>query len=463
MPVAQGVLLILSMSGAPQLQRHQQLGWAAGSLGTAVMLGTLTSFGLFYMTTYLGVGAALAGLLVGLSKGYDMLTDPLMGQISDRTHSRWGRRRPYLILGAIGAPVSIVLLFLVPAFANFNAMVVYLALALLLYATAFTLFNVPYLAMPAEMTTEPDERTLIMSQRIFFSTLGVLTITTLGPQLIRHFGGGAQGYIKMSWVMAAIVCCAMLLTFQLTKHVATVPPSRREDYGLLRQWRLVLGNRPFRFYMAAKICMFLAQTAVQGTLLYYAHFVLGRDEMLLAAYGVGYTGGSVVTLPLWNYLISKKLGKRNAFRISAIGLGLVFLSWLLAGPAEPVMALYVRFVVLGIFSAGIMIAGSAMLPDIMEYDRRTTGINQEGLYAAAFSLVEKVANALGPMIIGLLLGLTGFIESRDGILMDQPDSAVTAIRYSVSVLPCALAFAAAILIGYYDLRESATPGSQAAS
>jgi len=448
------------MSGAYQLQRHQQLGWASGSLGTAVMLGSLTSYGLFYMTTYLGVGAAIAGLLVGLSKVYDMLTDPVMGQISDRTHSRWGRRRPYLLLGAITAPLSIVLLFLIPEFSSVSATVIYLGFVLLLFATAFTLFNVPYLAMPAEMTDQPSERTLIMSQRIFFSTLGVLSITTIGPQLIRYFGGGAQGYIKMSWVMAGIVFVAMFLAFQLTRQTATIEPSRKEAYGLLRQWRLLLGNRPFRFYMGAKICMFLAQTTVQGTLLYYAHIVLGRDEMLLAAYGIGYTGGSVTTLPLWNFLISRKIGKRNAFRISAIGLGLVFLSWLLAGPAEPVSALYARFAILGVFSAGIMISGSAMLPDIMEYDRRNTGINQEGLYAAAFSVVEKVANALGPMIVGVLLGLTGFIESRDGVVLDQPAAAVGAIRFGVSVLPCMLAFAAAWLIGHYDIREPSTPGAR---
>ena len=90
-----------SMAVAHQLQRHQQLGWALGSLGTAVMLGALTSYGLFYMTTYLGIGVLLAGQLIGLSQFYDRLTDPVMGQLSDRTHSRWGRRRPYLLLAAV--------------------------------------------------------------------------------------------------------------------------------------------------------------------------------------------------------------------------------------------------------------------------------------------------------------------------------------------------------------------------
>ena len=319
-------------------------------------------------------------------------------------------------------------------------LVAYVAAVLILYATTFTAFNVPYLAMPAEMTTNPNERTLIMSQRIFFSTLGVLAISTLGPFLIRGFGGGQAGYIRMSWVMAAIVFCAMLAAFIATRNTAMLAPSERGKHSIIRQWQLVSANRPFRIYMAAKICMFLAQTTVQGTLLFFAFYVLGRDEVILAAFGVGYTVGSVVTLPAWNYLISRRIGKRNAFRIASVGLGCVFLSWLMAGPGEPMAALYVRFLLLGVFSAGSMISGSAMLPDIMEYDRNRSGINQEGLYAAAFSLVEKIANAIGPIIVGSLLGLTGFIAATKGVFPDQPEAAITAIRAGVSAIPCALAF-----------------------
>ncbi len=440
-----------SIAVAHQLQRHQQLGWALGSLGTAVMLGALTSYGLFYMTTYLGIGVLLAGQLIGLSKFYDLLTDPVMGQLSGRTHSRWGRRRPYLLLAAVACPVSLVLLFLVPDFANEMYTVTYLAVVLLLYATAFTLFNVPYLAMPAEMTASGDERTLLMSQRIFFSTLGVLIISTLGPTLITWFGGAAGGYIKMSWVMAVLVLMAMSLTFLSTRAAATLPPSSREAYGLKKQWLIVARNRPFRFYMLAKICLFLSQSAVQGSLLFFAFYVLGSDEQILAAFGVGYTAGSVLSLLAWNFFITKFAGKRAAYMISSIGLGLIFLTWLFAGHAEPLTYIYARFFLLGIFSAGAMVSGSAMLPDIMEYDRRQTGINQEGLYAAAFSVVEKVGNTLGPMIVGFSLGLSGFISSSGDTMPEQPASAILAIRICVSVVPFMLACMAAWLIRYYDI------------
>jgi GPH family glycoside/pentoside/hexuronide:cation symporter len=446
---------------AQQMTRYQQLGWAAGSFGIAVMLGVLTSYGLFYMTTYLGVGALLAGQLIGFSKIYDLLTDPVMGQISDRTQSVYGRRRPYLLFGGGVSAAAIVLFFFVPDLGSEVATAIYLSVVLIVFATGYTLFSVPYFAMPAEMTTNADERTLLMSQRIFFSTLGVLMISYGGQWLIRYFGGGADGYIRTSWVMAALVVVTMGVTFFTTRGTRTLAPSPRDRYGWRRQWRLVAENRPFRIYLAAKICLFMAQSSVQGSLLFFAYYVLDSDEFILAAFGIGYTLGSVLSLYIWNILITRLLGKRNAFVVSAIGLGLVFLSWLLAGTGEHVAGLYGRFGLLGIFSAGAMVSGSAMLPDIMEYDRQRTGVNQEGLYAAAFSMIEKVANAVGPMFVGFMLGATGFVAARGGELPQQPQSAIDAIRLAVSVVPFLLAFLAAFIMRSYSVADiAAGPGDE---
>ena len=259
-----------------QLSRFQQLGWAAGSMATAIMLGALNSYALFYMTSYLGISVIVAGQLIGLSKFYDLITDPVIGQLSDRTEHQWGRRRPYLLLGAVLCPLALALLFAVPDFNSQTGMIVWLGCILLFYATGFTCFNVPYLAMAAEMTTSPSERTLIMTQRIFFSTLGILVISSIGPSLIKYFGGEATGYLRMSWVMATVVFVAMGFAFVATQNAPTVPPSPRESYGLRKQFGFIVANRPFRFYMLAKIFMFLSQSSVQGSMLFFAFYVLGE-------------------------------------------------------------------------------------------------------------------------------------------------------------------------------------------
>jgi len=447
-----------SSDQAPELSRGQQLGWAAGSLGTAIMLGALTSFGLYYMTTYLGIGALLAGQLLGLSKLYGLVADPIAGLASDRTASARGRRRPWLLAGALGCPLALVLLFLDPQWATASA-ALYVGVVMLLFATAFSVFNVPYLAMAAEMTRSPGERTLLMSQRVFFSTLGSLAITVLAPYLIRRAGGGTAAYGDMALVMAGIVLAAMLTAYALTRRTRTVPPSPAGSYGIGRQLAAIGGNRAFRAYLLAKVLLFLSQSFVQGTLLLYARYVMGRDESLLAMFGIGYTAGSLAALPLWNAALRRRIGKRQGFRIAALGLALGFLSWLAAGPGEPAALLYARFIWLGVFSAGSIVSGAAMLPDLMEDDRRRTGIHQEGLYSAAFSMVEKAANTIGPMLTGMLLGAAGFIATRGGELAAQPDLALTAIRLGVSVVPCLLALAAAWIIGGYTLQAGARPSA----
>jgi GPH family glycoside/pentoside/hexuronide:cation symporter len=446
-----------------QLRLHEQLGWATGSMGTGVMIGALTGYGLYYMTNYLGIAAGLAGVLIGLSKFYDMISDPIMGQISDRTRAKWGRRRPYLLVGTIACPLALLALFHMPTFESSTLTIALLFTVLLLYATAFTSFNVPYFAMPAEMTSHYHERTVIMSQRVFFSTMSVVSISVLGPYVIEWFGGGVAGYRGMSWVMAVIVFISMGATFYLTRNVAFTKRSERGDYTVRNQARLILSNKPFCTFVVAKSLIFIGSASAQGTLLFMGRFVLDRGEKILVGFGVGYTIGVTMSLPIWTYLIGKVLDKRNAFRIASIGLGLTMMTWWFATPGESLVIFYLRFFLLGVFSAGGLVSGSAMLPDMMEYDRHRSGVSQEGLYAATFSLIEKIAYTAGPAMLGLLLGAAGFISVEKGQFVDQPDSAVTAIRVAVSIIPAVLSIIGGLLIGFYDLDEAKLKSAQSNS
>jgi GPH family glycoside/pentoside/hexuronide:cation symporter len=446
-----------------QLQLREQLGWAMGSMGTGVMIGALTGYGLYYMTNYLGIAAGLAGSLIGLSKFYDMISDPVMGQISDRTRSNWGRRRPYLLVGTITCPFALLLLFHLPILESGSLTIGLIFFVLLVYATAFTSFNVPYFAMPAEMTSNYHERTVIMSQRVFFSTMSVVSVSVLGPFVIEAFGGGIAGYKGMSWVLAFLVFFGMGTTFLLTKNVAFTLRSERGDYRFRNQVKLILNNKPFCTFVVAKSLIFIGSASAQGTLLFMGQFVLGRGEMILVGFGIGYTLGVTFSLPIWTRLISKVLGKRDAFRFASIGLGLTMLTWWMATPNESLIIFYSRFFLMGIFSAGGLVAGSAMLPDMMEYDRHRSGVSQEGLYAATFSLIEKIAYTAGPAMLGLLLSAGGFISVQKGQFVDQPESAITAIRIAVGIIPAVLSIIGGLLIGFYDLDEAKLKSVQSVS
>lgn len=313
------------------------------------------------------------------------------------------------------------------------------------------------------MTSHYHERTVIMSQRVFFSTMSVVSISVLGPYVIEWFGGGVSGYKGMSWVLAGLVFLAMGATFLLTRDVAFTLRSERDDYRVRKQVKLILNNKPFCTFVVAKSLIFIGSASAQGTLLFMGQFVLGRGEMILVGFGIGYTLGVVISLPIWTHLIARVLDKRNAFRIASVGLGLTLATWWFATPDESLIIFYLRFFLLGIFSAGGLVSGSAMLPDMMEYDRHSSGVSQEGLYAATFSLIEKIAYTAGPALLGVLLGASGFISVEKGQFVDQPESAITAIRAAVSLIPAALSIIGGLLIGFYDLDEAKLKAAQSIS
>ena len=168
------------------------LGWGIGSLGMSLMFSATGVLLLRYLVDYVGIGAALAGVLISVAKFYDAATDTLFGIASDRTRSRWGRRRPYLLLGGVVSAVSFVMLFNLQGAAGPALLPWLVLLVLLLNATGYALFNVPYLAMPGEMTRDYHERTRLMSFRVAAVAVGQLVATFVGPLLIQRFGGDGE-------------------------------------------------------------------------------------------------------------------------------------------------------------------------------------------------------------------------------------------------------------------------------
>ncbi|MBT4741187.1 MAG: hypothetical protein HOO09_12445, partial [Rhodospirillaceae bacterium] len=169
-------------------------GWAAGTVGSSTLLGAMSLLVLFYLTEYLGIPPAVAGTLIFISRLWDIGATLLIGQWSDRTQSRWGRRVPFLVIGAPLAALAYAMLFAAPESLSGLSLEAYVLVALLLYATGYTIFVVPYLTIPAEITTHTHQRTTMMSYRVAFMTVAGLNIAVLGPILIGAFGGGRTGY-----------------------------------------------------------------------------------------------------------------------------------------------------------------------------------------------------------------------------------------------------------------------------
>lgn len=429
----------------------QKLGWAVGAHGTSTMIGVLVTYLLNYMTDVLGIAAFTAGAIIFAARMYDLVTDPVMGYISDRTKTRWGRRRPYLLLGAFACFGAFVALFNVPDISNPTAMAFYAGFLLILFTTAYTIFNVPYLTMPAEMTDSYNERTGMMGYRVVFFTTANLGLFLGGALLIRQFGD-KQGYAYMGWGLGVVLFLSMLVAFFATRNAPRYERSENTNIPLREQIRLVSDNKPFMIFLAVKLCQLIAQASSQAALIFFGVYVLQRSEDLLQAFGVYFTLSTFVAIPLWTWA-GKRFGKKPVYMAAAILYAIVMSTWLLSDANEVQMIVNARIFGIGVAVTGILVMGFSILPDTMEYDRRRTGLNREGIYAGLYSTMEKAASGFGPLLFGTYLGAMGYVSTRGGEMVAQPDAAVSGIYIGLGVFPAAAAALSAVLLMFYKLDE----------
>jgi acyl-CoA synthetase (AMP-forming)/AMP-acid ligase II/Na+/melibiose symporter-like transporter len=383
-------------------------------LGTGVFSTVPTVLLLYYCTETLAVPAALAAVAVFLPKAWSILWDPVVGAWSDCAHTPFGRRRPFLLAGAVGVFAAFVALFNAPALAPLQAFG-WVALSYFALATLYSLFAVPYVALPSELGSSPAMRSMLVSSRITVATIGVLAGAALAPMLVEHFGGGRAGYASMSWVLAAASLLAMLgPIFVLAGRDAHPVVVRTSSF--LSQFTAAARNRELRFLSASYILQIGASGAFSAMVPYIVTRVAGRSEgeigialglMLLTAIGA---------TPLWGWA-GRVFGET---RVNAVALVLYAITLVGLGAAcltqQPWPALLVLFA-----AVGAPFAATQVLPFVIQahiaHKASSFGAGSvEGAYAGAWTAVEKLGLAIGPMLAGLALSIMGSDLAADAPL-----------------------------------------------
>ncbi|MFK7958645.1 MAG: MFS transporter [Lysobacterales bacterium] len=427
--------------------------WGIGSLGTIGYLNTVSALVLVYLTTILKMEPAVAGMLVAGARVVDAFSDPLMGWLTDRTQTRWGRRRPYLLAGALFCGLMLPMVYAIHLLPEAQVGTGMVFLVLVGYSLGFTLFNVPYLTMPVEMTERRMERIQIMSYRVVFMMLGALLGNAAAPYMVDKFGGGADAFSKTGIIMGVIVGTAMLITFLGTGGSRiTQPAEKRESFRQVVA--AILNNRPFMTLVGIKVMQFMAIAASASTSAFFVTIVLKQTFSLLSVFGLVTTGTILLAVPFWRWA-GRFLSKKKALMIGLIGEVGSLMIWLLATPDNAYPIVVVRALVGGFFSANILLNSQTMWLDTIDLDRQRSGIRREGVFTSVYVFVERLGYSVAPLVLGILLSRLGFDKSLP--LTEQPESAHLAVYIGMLWLPAGLYAACALLLTRYNLVETVEP------
>ena len=430
-----------------QLPRRIALSYGVGSIGTGVFATVPGLLLLYYLTDVLGVAAGLASLVLFVPKIWDAFLNPVVGTWSDRR----GARRPFLLAGAVTLPLLFALLFSAPELSPTKA-ALYVMVVYTLAMSAFALFQIPYISMPAEMTDDYHERTRLMTIRMVLLTVGILLGGAVAPAISGGKEGGRHGYLVMSVVVAVILAVALLACWRGTAGARTAPPATGERVSLRRQASVIRANPGFVALVTAYSVQGIAISAMLAGAPYVATYVL-EDSDLAAVLFVFLVAPAALVMPIWRR-ISLTRGKLPCYSAASLLFGVVAAT-LAFGRVEPRPLVYVQVALLGVGYAGMQLFPYAMLPDAVSADPRSASEARAGVYTGVWQGVETIGYAVGPALYGLALALTGFVSSSADERVAQPSSALTGVTFGFSLLPAALVLASLPVLKRYAATDAA--------
>lgn len=431
-----------------RLSPFTKLAYGAGDFGfsfTDTAIGILFAI---FLVDVVGLAPRLAALAVFIGKSWDYINDPIIGYIADRTRTRWGRRRPYLLFGFIPFGLAFAMLWWRPPFESQIALTAYYAVAFILYDTILTFVSMPFFALTPELTQDYDERTSVTSYRMAFSLFGGLVAFIVPLMMIGTMRPENAGRVfQMGWVFAIACALPLLITFLGTRERQEY--ANQEQPGLRESLKAVRNNRPFMFAAGIFLFTWTAIEIIQNMLLFFLKYRMNLEaESDIVAGAVFIT--ALVVLPFWVWA-SQKTDKRKSYIYGMLFLSAVMMTLIFISPSLGFNAVLSLAALAGFGISAVHVLTWAMIPDAVEVDELENGSRHEGMFYALVSLFRKVASSISIPLTLLVLDWSGFISNAP----QQTESAVWAIRIMIGPVPSILLLGGILFAIFYPLSREA--------
>lgn len=427
----------------------QKAGWGLADMGIVVFVVVKQLLVLVFLTAFLGVPVGIAGMVTTSVLIFDMITDPLVGYFSDRTHSRFGRRAPWMAAGAVVMVVGMWGLFYFPDGKSLPEDIMIVIGFFGLATIGFTMVAIPYGAQAGEITQDPRERSAMTGWRMGFASVGILIGGAVVPGLADQ-----HGYAVASLLVSPLIIGAIWLSLFATRNAPRLEQAK--PVALRDAYTFVLQNRAFMVLVILYGVMTLAIALITAGLPFAALYLINDagDNFLsymavmvnvLSLLFLAFVVGSILSQVFWVQL-SHKIGKLRALQSGLVLYVLLLFGLYAALPATNVTIIAGMFVLAGFANGSYQQIPWALYPDLMDVTRAKTGAAIEGAFSAVWLFGQKLANALAPLVLGLLLDAAGWLESTGGAIA-QSDGAITMLHVAMTLVPAAILVASFLGLG----------------
>ena len=424
-----------------------KIGYGAGEFSSSIFFTVTTVVLMIFLTDNVGLSATLAGTALLVGKLWDAVIDPVIGYLSDRTRTRMGRRRPWLLFAAIPFAIAFAQMFRNPGLSSQTALFLWTMLSFMALSTAYPCANIPYNALLPDLTRDFDERTSVTGYKTVFAVAGTLIGAGAAIPLIGLFADKDAGYFGMGIVFAVLIVISVLSPFFAVKEPPL--PKTVATQGIFSSYRDAFSNKPFVLILVVWMLNTIGVGVVMASMIYYFKYIF-LNEALITPILLVLVLTAVLFVPI-TVKISEKIGKRETYIIG------MFIA------AAAIMAFSLVAHIIGVVYSGIIIffAGIgfsthyimpwSIVPDTIEYDYSRCGTRREGIFYGLWVFVIKVGGALSGFIVGFMLDAFGYIPN----LVPQPEASLMGIRLLIGPLTAVFFIAANIVLWFYPINRKA--------
>jgi len=460
------------------LRLRNKIGYGLGDMGVSISYFAVGFYFMYFLTDIVMMDPFLAGLAIFIGKLWDGMNDPIMGIISDRTRSRFGKKRVYILFGAIPFGISFILLWLIPQSIGQWYQFALAVLALLVYATTYSICVVPYMSLVPIMSEDYDERTQITGIRAILSTIGTIFGGTVAL-FISNFQNEVLGLRLMAISFGVFTAISLIVAALSTKgvedlieskslgifseiteeyvedelgKVETDKKEKQQDHRIadysIKQYIVILKEKNVLILLGMKFFGAIGTGCLTAALPYFAEHILGDESISTIGLAI-YIAVSALMIPLWN-LFSKKFDKRRLLLIGIILVAIVLIpTGFVIGEGSTIL-FYVCCGLLGISMSSYLLIPYSLVPDLVNFYEHKTGERHESIFFGLWMTFHQIGLAVAGLILGGILKAFSY----DAELPVQPDSAKLGIRFSFGLLPSVFLIIAIVILQFYGISKS---------